>query len=135
MSENWWRSRRERGRGKTMPEINDKCGVCGFTRGLHRAIGGFCPENDTSVGLYRDTIFIPILPSVSPPSTVTVLKIVKAYLEANGYDGLYYIEDECGCYKDDLAPCAGMNCFNGCRPGVAITIDGEPGIGPKEDKP
>lgn len=34
----------------------------------------------------------------------TVREIVKGYLEANGYDGLYH-ENDCGCDLDDLAPC------------------------------
>ena len=64
---------------------------------------------------------------------MTVLEIVKLYLEANGYDGLY--DDDCGCGKDDLAPCAGIDCFSHCRPGVAVILDdGEPGIGPREEK-
>lgn len=38
---------------------------------------------------------------------MTVRKIVKDYLKANGYAGL--AGDECGCSLDDLAPC-------GCDP-------------------
>ena len=43
----------------------------------------------------------------------TVIEIVRQYLVAHGYDGLY--GDECGCLIDDLCPC-GEN-FGGCRPG------------------
>ena len=37
---------------------------------------------------------------------MNVLDIVKAYLEANGYDGLYNEWGECACLVSDLAPCA-----------------------------
>ena len=48
--------------------------------------------------------------------------------------GSHY-DDDCGCGKDDLAPCAGIDCFSHCRPGVAVILDdGEPGIGPREEK-
>ena len=35
---------------------------------------------------------------------MTVKEIVKAYLEENGYDGLYATGD-CACKIDDLMPC------------------------------
>jgi hypothetical protein len=34
----------------------------------------------------------------------TVIQIVKAHLEANGFDGLFS-SGNCACKKDDLAPC------------------------------
>lgn len=34
---------------------------------------------------------------------MNIEEIVKAWLEANGYDGL--ANDECGCDLDDLMPC------------------------------
>ena len=36
---------------------------------------------------------------------MTVLEIVKKYLEDNRIDGLCYTETECGCDVSDLAPC------------------------------
>ena len=44
---------------------------------------------------------------------MTCLEIIKAYLIANKYDGLYY--DDCGCLVSDLMPC-GEYC-GGCEPG------------------
>ena len=53
---------------------------------------------------------------------LTVKKIVKEYLEKNGYDGLFY--DDCSCYLEDLIPC-GEN-FEWCQPGyVGACICGE----------
>lgn len=37
---------------------------------------------------------------------MTVLEIVKQYLQEHGYDGL--CSDVCGCAIDDLAPCGEM---------------------------
>lgn len=39
---------------------------------------------------------------------MTIKEIVKAYLKANGFDGLYNAAmpgDGCGCTIDDLMPC------------------------------
>jgi len=44
---------------------------------------------------------------------MTVLEIVKKYLQDNGYDGLY--GDECACCVDDLIPCDAD--FSDCKPG------------------
>ncbi len=43
---------------------------------------------------------------------MTVLEIVRKYLEENGYDGLCNPELECGCGLSDLAPCGelGLDC-------------------------
>lgn len=35
---------------------------------------------------------------------MTVQEMIRAYLESNGYDGLFN-PGECCCKKDDLAPC------------------------------
>lgn len=66
---------------------------------------------------------------------VMIRDIVLAYLDAHGYDGLYS-DDECGCLKDDLAPCD--NIGDGCRPGYRKAC--APGnefdwiVGPKREK-
>jgi hypothetical protein len=43
-----------------------------------------------------------------------VKQIVIAYLRMNGYDGLY-LDCNCGCEIDDLAPCGQFN--EACAPG------------------
>ena len=42
-----------------------------------------------------------------------VIDILKLWLTANGYDGLY--NDECGCSIKELAPCSGIG--HDCSPG------------------
>lgn len=44
----------------------------------------------------------------------TVEEIVKEYLEANGYGGLFHNGD-CGCPVDELRPC--METFGPCEAG------------------
>lgn len=51
---------------------------------------------------------------------MTVLEIIREYLTANGYGGLYNDDDEdgCGCRLDNLAPClatCGGNDITGCK--------------------
>ena len=55
-----------------------------------------------------------MVPTVAPP---TVENIVRRYIEANGLDGLYNEEAECGCALDDLAPCSfiGSDCLAGVK--------------------
>lgn len=54
---------------------------------------------------------------------MNVKKIVKKYLEDNGYDGLY--SDECGCKLDDLGPCIlGVDMIN-CQAGYISPCDPE----------
>lgn len=51
-----------------------------------------------------------------------VIEIVRAHLEANGFDGLVAVGAECGCLCDDLAPC-GID-FGQCEPGYrGMNID------------
>lgn len=45
----------------------------------------------------------------------TVIEIVAARLREQGFDGLVNPGIECGCLRDDLAPCAGD--FGNCEPG------------------
>ncbi len=65
----------------------------------------------------------------------TVEEIVKQWLEANGYGGLY--DEECGCSLDDLMPCGGEFAYR-CRAGYVAK--GEPGggfdfiVGPDADE-
>ncbi len=66
---------------------------------------------------------------------MTVLDIVRQYLESNGFDGLYS-PSECGCKRDDLAPCGEMG--TECMPGYLQPGDDECDfyIGPaKEPQP
>lgn len=49
------------------------------------------------------------------------LSAIKIKLEQSGFDGLY-MSGECGCLKDDLAPCGSCESddagwINGCVPG------------------
>ena len=44
-----------------------------------------------------------------------VIEIVRAHLEANGFDGLVAVAADCGCLCDDLAPCGSD--FGQCEPG------------------
>lgn len=45
----------------------------------------------------------------------TVIQIVKAHLEAEGFSGLVADGAECGCELDDLHPCC--EDFSQCQPG------------------
>ena len=55
----------------------------------------------------------------------TVIEIVKAHMEANGFDGLVQADAECGCLCDDLVPCGGD--FSTCEPGYRGMSADEPG--------
>lgn len=39
-----------------------------------------------------------------------VLQIIYKYLSEHGYDGLCNPDLECGCGKEDLAPCSELSC-------------------------
>ena len=53
---------------------------------------------------------------------MNVKKIVKEWLEKNGYDGIYCI-GECACLKNDLMPCDGYSAD--CKPGYKRDAIGE----------
>ncbi len=55
----------------------------------------------------------------------TVIAILKAHLEARGFDGLVAVDAECGCLCDDLVPCSGD--FGQCEPGYRGAHAEEPG--------
>jgi len=46
----------------------------------------------------------------------TVKEITKAYLEANGFDGLCSQFAQCACLADDLFPCGAEDSYQ-CEPG------------------
>ena len=48
---------------------------------------------------------------------ISVYEIVKAYINNNGYDGLFNADGECACEKDDLDPCGEMSgeCYAGYK--------------------
>lgn len=47
-------------------------------------------------------------------SELNVIEIVRNYLTAHGYNGLYCTIEPCGCSRDDLAPCGQLT--RHCRP-------------------
>ena len=77
----------------------------------------------------------------SDPKVLTAREIVREYLNAHGYDGLY--DDDCGCTKDDLAPCGEIctDCLPGYRTAHPMTTESQPGdefdwiVGPKLEVP
>lgn len=52
---------------------------------------------------------------------VTVHDIIKGYLVANNFDGLFN-EEYCACQLSDLFPCG--ECFDTCEPGYKTPCDG-----------
>jgi len=54
---------------------------------------------------------------------MTVLEIVRKYLEQESYDGLCAPYGECGCKRDDLAPCGEIG--SECSPGFLKDGDDE----------
>lgn len=49
---------------------------------------------------------------------MTVKTILKAWLKENGYDGLVFPREDCGCLLDDLIPC-GVDCAE-CEPAYNV---------------
>ena len=49
-------------------------------------------------------------------------EIITLYLKAQGFDGLYNADWECGCLLDDLMPCNGEQIQN-CEPGYKLPCD------------
>jgi hypothetical protein len=74
-----------------------------------------------------------------PKSLPKYDKLLADWLKKNGYDGLYCLEDECGCLSDDLVPCGNdVDCvFDCCVPGFKRKAgpDSEYDwiVGPKEE--
>lgn len=64
---------------------------------------------------------------------VTVVDIVREYLQQHGYDGLWNEYGECSCTPDDLVPCG--ESLSDCQPGYKVKCDCGGGcmfhIGPK----
>lgn len=52
---------------------------------------------------------------------MTVKEILKEWLEKNGFDGL--CTENCGCSKDDLAPCCLAENILSCVPGYKRACD------------
>lgn len=48
----------------------------------------------------------------------SILDIVRRYLSAGGFDGLYSADGECACDTDDLAPCGETP--QDCRAGYKV---------------
>jgi hypothetical protein len=55
------------------------------------------------------------LEAAALPPNPDVRSIVKAYLEAEGYDGLYKPGDTCRCTPDDRQFCGDLGCRAGYR--------------------
>jgi len=52
---------------------------------------------------------------------MTVADIIRAYLAAHGYDGLWSPDGECACLASDLRPC--NEPMGSCRPGYKTPCD------------
>ena len=60
---------------------------------------------------------------------MTVHDIIKTYLDKHGFDGLVgggICSEGCGCLKDDLCPCLGLELDGNplqCEPGYRVPAD------------
>ena len=73
-----------------------------------QTFGRFARGYPTDELIARTESLIGKLESTALPPNPDVRSIVRAYLDAEGYDGLYFScvgVDYCGCHKDDLVPC------------------------------
>ncbi len=52
---------------------------------------------------------------------MNITEIIKEWLLANGYDGLFHADMECGCGIDDLIPCGAPP--PDCEAGIRKTCD------------
>lgn len=65
---------------------------------------------------------------------MNVTQIVKQYLCAHKYDGLFNENGECACKLDDLQPCG--EDFSECKAGVFVDcLPGDFHIGPRSGEP
>lgn len=54
---------------------------------------------------------------------LTVKDIIKDYLVANGYDGLYTDDCGCCCERENLMPCYDGDYMLNCKPGYKCTCN------------
>ena len=52
-----------------------------------------------------------------------VRQIVVEFLETNGFDGLCYPDEPCGCLAENLAPCGLCDNILDCQPGHRKDVD------------
>ena len=63
-------------------------------------------------------------------NTVTVFDIIKGYLVANGFDGLFNDDNGCACELRDLLRC--QDYYDDCEPGYKTPCDGPYGDDPNK---
>jgi hypothetical protein len=66
----------------------------------------------------------PVCTKAANDTSVTVATIVRDYLKAHGFDGIFNVDDGCDCGAEDLCPCSTP--MDQCRPGVKVV--GEDGF-------
>ena len=57
---------------------------------------------------------------MSCESNPAIISMVRDWLVANGYDGLYWYS--CGCSVDDLWPCSNVGAMLTCRAGYKVAV-------------
>ena len=72
--------------------------------------------------LSDNAVLCAVMSALKKEDKMTVIEIVKKYLEENGYEGLVHADGECGCELDDLAPCDEWFC-QGCEPGYKVKCE------------